>query len=58
MNSSPIYSTKQAAELLHVSKSTIYELLKRGELNSYKVGRNIRFLQEAYGREILCLQMI
>ncbi len=46
MNSSPIYSTKQAAELLHVSKSTIYELLKRGELNSYKVGRNIRFSQE------------
>lgn len=46
MKNDPIYSTKQAAELLHVSKSTIYELLKRGELNSYKVGRNIRFSQE------------
>lgn len=46
MISHPIYSTKQAAELLHVSKSTIYELLKRGEINSYKVGRNIKFSQE------------
>ncbi|MGN1350133.1 MAG: substrate-binding domain-containing protein [Anaerovoracaceae bacterium] len=46
MKQDKIYSTKEVAEILHVSKSTIYELLKKGELNSYKVGRNLRFSRE------------
>ncbi|MGN0357055.1 MAG: substrate-binding domain-containing protein [Blautia sp.] len=46
MKNDPVYSTRQAAEILHISKSTLYELTKRGEINSYKVGRNIRFSQE------------
>lgn len=46
MDNKPVYSTKQAAELLHISKSTLYELIKKGEINSYKVGRNIRLSQE------------
>lgn len=32
--------------MLHVSKSTIYDLIKRGEINSYKIGRKVRFTQE------------
>lgn len=39
-------STQEVAEILHVSKSTIYELIRRGEIHSYKVGRKVRFTQD------------
>jgi len=39
-------STQQVADILHVSKSTIYNLIREGEIKSYKVGRKIRFTQE------------
>ena len=46
MASNKSLSTQEVAELLHVSKSTIYELIRRGEINSYKVGRKVRFTQD------------
>lgn len=46
MASNRSLSTQEVAELLHVSKSTIYELIKRGEINSYKIGRKVRFTQD------------
>ncbi|MDO4556859.1 MAG: helix-turn-helix domain-containing protein, partial [Lachnospiraceae bacterium] len=39
-------SAIDVAAILHISKNTVYELIKRGELKSYKVGRKIRFTQE------------
>ena len=39
-------STQDVAQILHVSKSTIYELIRRGEINSYKIGRKVRFTQD------------
>lgn len=39
-------STLEVAEILHVSKSTIYELIRRGDINSYKVGRKVHFTQD------------
>ena len=39
-------STQEVAEILHVSKSTIYELIRRGDINSYKIGRKVRFTQD------------
>lgn len=39
-------STQEVAEILHVSKSTIYDLIRRGEIRSYKIGRKVRFTQE------------
>jgi len=36
-------STQDVADMLHVSKSTIYDLIKKGEISSYKVGRKVRF---------------
>lgn len=39
-------STQEVAQILHVSKSTIYELIHRGEINSYKIGRKVRFTQD------------
>ncbi|MBQ1281003.1 MAG: helix-turn-helix transcriptional regulator [Oscillospiraceae bacterium] len=39
-------STQEVADILHVSKSTVYELIRRGEIHSYKVGRKVRFTQD------------
>lgn len=33
---------QQVASLLKIAKNTVYELIKRGELNSYKAGKKIR----------------
>ncbi len=46
MISNKSLSTQEVAEILHVSKSTIYELIRRSEINSYKVGRKVRFTQD------------
>lgn len=46
MAQSKSLSAPEVAELLHVSKSSIYEMIKRGEINSYKVGRKVRFTQD------------
>lgn len=32
----------EVAEILKISKNTVYELVKRGELNGYKVGKKVR----------------
>ena len=39
-------STKEVADILHVSKSTVYDLIRRGEIHSYKIGRKVRFTQD------------
>ena len=39
-------SAKEAAELLPVSNSAIYELIRRGESSACKVGRKARFTQD------------
>lgn len=46
MEDNKALSTQQVADILHVSKSTIYDLIKKGEITSYKVGRKVRFTQE------------
>lgn len=38
-------STQEVADMLRVSKSTIYDLIKKGEISSYKVGRKVRFTE-------------
>ena len=45
-------STQEVADLLKVSKSTIYDLIRRGEIQSYKVGRKVRFTEEDVKRYI------
>ena len=39
-------STQEVAAIVHVSKSTIYDLIKKGEIHSYKIGRKVRFTQD------------
>lgn len=36
-------TAQDVANILKISKNTVYELIKRGELSSYKVGRKVRF---------------
>jgi len=38
-------SAQDVADILHVSKSTIYNLIRSGEITSYKVGRKVRFAE-------------
>lgn len=33
---------QEVAEILKIAKNTVYELVKRGELNAYKVGKKLR----------------
>ena len=46
MSQNKSLSTQEVAQILHVSKSTIYDLIRRGEINSYKIGRKVRFTQD------------
>lgn len=36
------YTTEEIADLLKVSKLTVYDLIKKGELRAYRVGRQMR----------------
>jgi len=47
------YTLDEAAKLLRVSRRTIQELLRKGQLDAVKVGRQWRFL----GRNLLALGM-
>lgn len=38
-----ITTTKELAEFLKISESTIHRAVKNGELQSLKVGRNVRY---------------
>ena len=33
----------EVASILQIAQNTVYELVKRGELNCYKIGRKMRF---------------
>lgn len=46
MSQNKSLSTQEVALILHVSKSTIYDLIKKGEIHSYKIGRKVRFTQD------------
>lgn len=39
-------TAQDVADILKIAKNTVYELIKRGEINSYKVGRKVRFTAE------------
>jgi putative molybdopterin biosynthesis protein len=39
-------SAQDVADMLNVSKNTIYNMVKKGELKSYSVGRKVRFTED------------
>ncbi|ASR45504.1 hypothetical protein B4V02_01665 [Paenibacillus kribbensis] len=42
MNSPVSYTTEEIAKLLKISKLTVYDLIKKGEIPSYRVGKQMR----------------
>ncbi|MGD8189941.1 substrate-binding domain-containing protein [Brevibacillus ginsengisoli] len=42
MNQEVSYTTEEIAQILRVSKLTVYDLIKKGELPAYRVGRQMR----------------
>ncbi|MBB5173280.1 substrate-binding domain-containing protein [Texcoconibacillus texcoconensis] len=44
----PIYTPDDIASLLQISKHTVYELIKRGELEAFKVGNKMRIEATAF----------
>jgi len=46
MNIPTLFTPKQVADYLHVSRGTIYSMISRQEIQSLKVGRNRRFTSE------------
>jgi putative molybdopterin biosynthesis protein len=43
MSEQTALTAEDVAGMLRIAKNTVYELVKRGELNHYKVGRKMRF---------------
>jgi putative molybdopterin biosynthesis protein len=42
MNDNTVLTPQEVADILKIAKNTVYELIKRGELNAYRVGRKVR----------------
>jgi putative molybdopterin biosynthesis protein len=42
MSYETVLTPLEVSEILKISKNTVYELIKRGELNGYKVGKKVR----------------
>lgn len=42
MKEDSVLTPLEVAEILKISKNTVYELIKRGELNGYRVGKKVR----------------
>jgi putative molybdopterin biosynthesis protein len=42
MNENPALTPQEVADILKIAKNTVYEIIKRGELNSYRVGKKVR----------------
>lgn len=47
MNQPTLYTVNEAAAVLRVSRVTIYQMLKRGELRSLTIGRARRITAES-----------
>ncbi len=45
MSNKSALSAQDVADMLNVSKNTIYNMIKKGELKSYNVGRKVRFTE-------------
>lgn len=50
------YTPDEVAQLFKISKHTVYELIKRGELRAFKVGNKMRIEQEEVNRYKLSME--
>ncbi|WP_371378122.1 substrate-binding domain-containing protein [Sporomusa aerivorans] len=42
MNNSTSYTPEEVSKILKISRFTVYEMIKRGDIPSYRIGRNMR----------------
>ncbi|MEN8906390.1 MAG: helix-turn-helix transcriptional regulator [Clostridiales bacterium] len=42
MQENIVLTPQEVADMLKIAKNTVYEIIKRGELNSYRVGKKVR----------------
>jgi len=59
LDTGPLFTRDEAASFLRVSESTVYRLIRGGELSAFRVGHSIRISQvalEAYLRQLPPLQ--
>ncbi len=47
-----LLTSKDAMSYLHISRSTLYRLMKSGRLRGYKAGKNWRFYREDLRRYV------
>lgn len=50
MENNPSFTIEEVSQLLKISKLTVYDLIKKGELVAYRVGRQMRVDQEELER--------
>lgn len=41
---SKLYTAKELSQILKVSPKTIYKAAERGEIESYRIGKSVRFV--------------
>ena len=42
MEKESVLTPLEVAQILKISKGTVYEMVKKGEINSYRVGNKVR----------------
>ena len=56
-----VYTAQEVADKLKIKKSTVYDLIKRGELSSSKVGKQLRVSEEQLSQYLKgseCLRLL
>lgn len=48
-----VYTTTDAREILRISKTRFFKLLKSGELEYFRIGKSIRITEEALQKYIV-----
>jgi len=53
MNEDILYKPEEIAEKLKITKGTVYEMIKRGDLEAHRIGRHIRISDTQFGAYLL-----
>jgi molybdopterin-binding protein len=48
LNEDVLYTPEEIAQKLKITKGTVYEMIKRGELEAHRIGRHIRISQTQF----------
>ena len=48
MRNDPLYTPEEIAQRLKLSKYTVYEMIKRGEIPAHRIGRSLRISESQY----------